>query len=98
MAEEFLHHTHTSYHRLCFLSSLTLKALSFHKKDEILITFPESSFVHQIAASCVMLGFILARLPWPNLAHTTGFSLSKLVQPLVIIYSKKYVLVEFSER
>ncbi|KAG0722363.1 Cyclin-F [Chionoecetes opilio] len=42
----------------------------------------------QIAASCVMLGFILARLPWPNLVPTTGFTHTMLLHPLVIIYSK----------
>lgn len=54
--------------------------------------FPPKTTLAQIAASCVMLGFILARLPYPNLVPTTGFSHSMLVQPLVIIYSKNFAV------
>ncbi|XP_063844845.1 cyclin-F-like [Scylla paramamosain] len=53
--------------------------------------FPPKTTLAQIAASCVMLGFILARLPWPNLVSITGFTHTMLVQPLVIIYSKNFV-------
>lgn len=52
--------------------------------------FPPKTTLAQIAASCVMLGFILARLPWPNLQPITGFTHAMLVQPLVIVYSKNF--------
>lgn len=52
--------------------------------------FPPRTTLAQIASSCVMLGYILSRLPWPNLPAVSGFTQHQLLQPALIIYSKSF--------
>lgn len=56
----------------------------------ITCSFPPRTTLAQIGSSCVLLGYILSRLPWPNLPIISGFTQHQLLQPALIIYSKNF--------
>ncbi|KAG7155976.1 cyclin-F-like [Homarus americanus] len=53
-------------------------------------SFPPRTTVAQIGSSCVLLGYILSRSPWPNLPIISGFTQFQLLQPALILYCKNF--------